>query len=121
MQRAAHRARCKNDKVNAMVLNITPEEFDKVQKGKTILDFWAPWCGPCRMFVPIFEATSKEHPGITFAKVNTEEPVNGALAGKFGVRGIPTVVFLKDGVEVGRFSGAYPKELFEQEIKKHFG
>jgi len=104
-----------------MVTQITPETYDDFKKGKAILDFWAPWCGPCRMFGPTFEEVSKTHPGIKFGKVNTEEPANTSLAIQYGIRGIPTIVFLKDGKEVGRFSGAYPKELFEQEIKKQFG
>ena len=104
-----------------MVLNVTPANFDDVKKGKVVLDFWAPWCGPCRMFGPTFEESSKQHADITFGKVNTEEPENGMLAMQYGIRGIPTVVFLKDGKEVGRFSGAYPKPMFEQELKKVFG
>lgn len=104
-----------------MVLEITPENFEDVKKGKAIIDFWAPWCGPCLMFKPIFEEVAGEYPDITFAKVNTEEPVNGMLAAQYGIRGIPTVVFLKDGEEVGRFSGAYPKEMFKQQIEKFFG
>ncbi len=104
-----------------MVVHLTPANFNEAKKGKAILDFWAPWCGPCRMFGPIFEESSKAHPDIVFGKVNTEEPANGMLAMQYGIRGIPTAVFLKDGKEVGRFSGAYPKEMFEQEIKRHFG
>ncbi len=104
-----------------MVTHLTPENFADAKKGKAILDFWAPWCGPCRMFGPVFEEVEKAHSDITFGKVNTEEPANGMIAAQYGIRGIPTCVFLKDGEEVGRFSGAYPKELFEQEIKKHFG
>lgn len=104
-----------------MAQDIIPETFNEVDKGNAILDFWAPWCGPCQMFKPIFDEVSKERPDIVFGKVNTEEPVNGQLAAKYGIRGIPTIVFLKDGKEIGRFSGAYPKEMFKQEIKKHFG
>lgn len=103
-----------------MVLDLTPENFNEAQEGKAILDFWAPWCGPCQMFKPIFEEVAGEYPDVTFGKVNTEEPVNGMLAAKYGIRGIPTVVFLKDGEEIGRFSGAYPKEMFKKEIEKHF-
>jgi thioredoxin 1 len=110
-----------HDEVIFMALDITPENFDEVKKGKAILDFWAPWCGPCQMFKPIFEEVAGEMEGITFGKVNTEEEANASLAGQFGVRGIPTVVFLKDGEEVSRFSGAYPKEKFVEEIKKQFG
>jgi len=104
-----------------MVLDITPENFNEAKKGKAILDFWAAWCGPCMAFKPTFEEVSKDSPDITFGKVNTEEPANGMLATQYGIRGIPTVVFLKDGEEVGRFSGAYPKEMFKKEIEKHFG
>ena len=104
-----------------MALDITPENFDQAKKGKAILDFWAPWCGPCQAFKPTFEEVAGEQPDIVFGKVNTEEPVNGMLASEYGVRGIPTIVFLKDGEEVGRFSGAVPKEKFLEEIKKHFG
>ncbi len=104
-----------------MAIDITPENFEKAKKGKAILDFWAPWCGPCQMFKPVFEEVAEERDGILFGKVNTDEAENGELAGQYGVRGIPTVVFLKDGEEVGRFSGALPKAQFEAEIEKHFG
>jgi thioredoxin 1 len=72
------------------------------------------------MIAPTIEALAKGHPQVTFAKVNTEEPENAALAMQFGIRGIPTIVFLEDGKEVGRFSGAYPKPMFEQEIQKRW-
>lgn len=103
-----------------MVTDITPENFGDFKKGKAVLDFWASWCGPCMAFKPTFEEVSKERTDIQFGKVNTEEPANATLAGEYGVRSIPTVIFLEDGKEVGRFSGAYPKEMFEKEIEKAF-
>ena len=92
---------------------LTMDDFDAATKtGTAVVDFWAPWCGPCKFFAPIFEATSKERSGILFAKVNVDEQPE--LAGRFGVRGIPTLVFLKDGKEAGRVSGAMPKPQFEK-------
>ncbi len=104
-----------------MALDITPENLEEVKKGNAILDFWAPWCGPCQQFKPTFEEVSEEQKNITFGKVNTDEPVNSNLAAEYGIRGIPTIVFLKDGEEIARTSGALPKDAFEEEIKKHFG
>lgn len=103
-----------------MAKDLTPENMESETKtGKVIIDFWAPWCGPCQMFKPIFEEVANDYKDINFAKANTED--HPELAMPYGVRGIPTVVFLKDGEEIGRFSGAYPKEMFVQEIEKHFG
>jgi len=102
-----------------MVTNLTPENFESETKtGKVIIDFWAPWCSPCMMFKPIFEETAGEYEDIKFTKANTED--HPELAMPFGIRGIPTAVFMKDGEEVGRFSGAYPKDLFKQQIDKFF-
>jgi thioredoxin 1 len=82
-----------------------------------VVDFWAEWCGPCRVIAPIVEELSKEYDGkVRFAKVNVDE--NPDLAGRFGVQGIPTLIIFKDGKEAGRLVGAAPKRRLAQEIEK---
>lgn len=78
----------------------------------TFLDFWAPWCGPCKITTPIVEELEKEFPDVEFQKINVDEDV--AKSSQFGVMSIPTFVVLKDGKEVGRKIGAMPKA----ELKK---
>ena len=80
-----------------------------------ILDFWAPWCAPCQMMGPVFEELSSEYEGkLKFAKLNTED--HPALAGQFGIQGIPSLLFLIDGKEVGRIVGFAPKEILKSKI-----
>lgn len=79
-----------------------------------IVDFWAPWCAPCRSFAPVFEATAARHPDILFAEVDTEaEP---AIAGSFGIRSIPTLMVFRENVVVFAQAGALPASALEQVV-----
>ena len=93
--------------------------FDKeISEDKTIVDFWAEWCGPCKMLGPIYEELSNEMTNINFTKVNVDE--NQDLAAKAQVRGIPTMVLYKDGKEVSRIVGFLPKDQLKSKIEEVF-
>ncbi len=99
------------------LIHLTEGAFEGVidKPGIVILDFWAAWCAPCRMFGPIFEKAAERHPDITFAKVDTE--AERGLAGAFQIRSIPTVMAFKDGVGVFSQPGALPAAALDQLVE----
>ena len=81
-----------------------------------IIDFWAPWCGPCKQFGPVYEKMSEQYPDIVFGKVNTED--EEALAGQFQIRSIPTIIIIKEDIAVFQQPGAIPEEGLKDVIRQ---
>ncbi|HEY7725856.1 MAG TPA: thioredoxin family protein [Anaeromyxobacteraceae bacterium] len=84
--------------------------------GIVLIDWWAPWCGPCRAFGPTYEKVAGEHPDVTFGKVNTEE--QQALAGSFDIRSIPTLMILRDRVLLYSQAGALPEAALQDLLRQ---
>jgi len=98
--------------------NLTAQNFnEKVTSNEiVILDFWAPWCGPCKQFAPIFEKVAGEYPDILFGKVNTEEEQE--LAGHFQIKSIPTTIILRDNIAIFQQPGLLPEEGLKDVIRQ---
>jgi thioredoxin 2 len=116
----ANCGKCKSSLLDTKPIELTNTNFDEVIVNSdipVIVDFWAPWCGPCKMMGPVFEKTATKFPLKTlFVKVNTENEQN--LGARFGIRSIPTLMIFKDGKEVHRVSGALDENTLSQLVSQ---
>ena len=100
------------------VVELTKENFEQVitSNPTVIVDYWAPWCGPCRGFAPVFESVAEANPDVVFAKVNTDDQQE--IAAHFQIRSIPTLMVFREQIIVFSQPGAMPKGPFEQVVAK---
>ena len=116
----ANCGKCKKSLLDTKPIELTQTNFDEVLVNSdipVIIDFWAPWCGPCKMMGPVFEKTATKFPLKTlFVKVNTENEQN--LGARFGIRSIPTLMIFKDGKEAHRVSGALDESNLTQLVSQ---
>ena len=106
--------------MNDEPIHVTDAAFEKTVLQNplpVLIDFWAPWCGPCKMVAPILDKIAKEFSGkLVVAKVNTDE--NSTWAGKYGVQGIPTLLFIFGGKEIHRQVGALPEQMLKDAVNQ---
>ena len=102
-------------------IELTKDNFEDVvtKNDIIIVDFWAPWCGPCKGFAPVFEAASEKHADVVFAKVNTDEQQD--IAGHFAIRSIPTIMVFREQVVLFSQAGALPGEALESIVTQAKG
>ena len=101
-------------------IEVTDADFSRtIQSGKFVVDFWAAWCGPCRMIAPVIEQLAAERTDVRFAKLNVDE--NPRTSAAFGVQGIPLLIFFDNGRERGRVVGAVPRGNIESAIRQYLG
>ena len=104
-----------NHKEITMIVELTDKNFNEtIAKGKVLIDFWADWCGPCRMLSPIVEEIAREHEDVIVAKVNVDDYPE--LAGKHGVMSIPTLLFIKDGNVADTSIGVVSKNVIASKL-----
>lgn len=103
------------------VMELTKENFEQVvtSSATVIVDYWAPWCGPCRGFAPVFERVAEANPDVVFAKVNTDDEQE--IAQHFQIRSIPTLMVFRDQIIVFSQPGALPQNALEQIVEKAKG